>query len=197
MSDPIRPDRLIFQAKALAGYGAGRGRPSPTNHRRAVSAAYYALFHSLIEQAVLRVFPESIATDDDRRRAARWIDHADLKQASNWILECAKVSSATATPPAKTGVKDGVWELFSQSAGSGLRIGAVQRPLRRIARTFVDLQDARHRADYDQLASFPKATAQLHVDAAENAVALLSTHIQDPSIERFLGAVTFCSRRLR
>lgn len=108
MSHPIRPDRLITQAKALAGYGAGRGRPSPTNHRRAVSAAYYALFHALIAAAVERVLPANIASDDDRHRAARWIQHDDLKQAASWVIACAGVSTPTSTPPTRTGVKPGV-----------------------------------------------------------------------------------------
>lgn len=77
-----RPDphqRLIVQAQVLAGYRAGRGRPSPTDHRRAVSTAYYALFHSIIAAAVLRVLPTDVAGDEDRLRAARWIQHADIK----------------------------------------------------------------------------------------------------------------------
>ena len=43
------PDRLIHIAGHLAGGGAGprRGRPNQTDLRRAVSAAYYALFHTL------------------------------------------------------------------------------------------------------------------------------------------------------
>ena len=43
-SYPIDPDKLLEQAAQLAGEDAGRGRPSYTNHRRAVSSAYYAAF---------------------------------------------------------------------------------------------------------------------------------------------------------
>jgi hypothetical protein len=196
VSDPIRADRLIIQAKALAGFGAGRGRPSPTNHRRAVSAAYYALFHAVIAEAVLRILPVGIATDADRLRAARWIQHADIKQAARWVVECAAVSAATVTPPRDTGVKHGVWELFSRPAGGSTRVGDVPNHLRRIARAFIDLQDARHTADYDQLASFPKATAQRHVNAAENALALLAADPADVHVQRFLALVVFRSRRL-
>lgn len=196
MSDPIRADRLIIQAKALAGYGAGRGRPSPTNHRRAVSAAYYALFHAIIAEAVLRVLPVDVATDEDRLRSARWIQHADIKQSARWVVECATVTAATGTPPRDTGVKHGVWELFSRPAGGTERTGDVPNHLRRIARTFVDLQDARHTADYDQLASFPKTTTQRHVNAAETALALLLANVADVHVQRFLALVVFRSRRL-
>lgn len=196
MSDPIRADRLIIQAKALAGYGAGRGRPSPTDHRRAVSATYYALFHAIIAEAVLRILPSGIATDEDRLRAARWVQHADIKQAARWVVERAAVTVATGTPPRDTGVKHGIWELFSQPAGGTTRIGDVPTHLRRIARAFLDLQDARHTADYDQLASFPKATTQRHINAAENGLALLVTNVADVHVQRFLALVVFRSRRL-
>lgn len=103
---------------------------------------------------------------------------------------------ATGNPPRETGVKHGVWELFSRPAGGSTRIGDVPNHVRRIARAFVDLQDARHTADYDQLASFPKATAQRHVNAAENALALLAGNAADVHVQRFLALVVFRSRRL-
>lgn len=89
-----------------------------TNHRRAVSAAYYALLHAIIAEAVMRILPVGIASDDDRLRAARWIQHADIKQAARWVVGCAAVTVATGTPPGATGVKHRVWELFS-SPGDG------------------------------------------------------------------------------
>jgi hypothetical protein len=87
-------------------------------------------------------------------------------------------------------------ELFSTPAAACARDGDVPAPLRRIARAFVDLQDARHTADYDHMASFPKATTQRHVDAAENALALLAAHAEDAHVQRFLALVLFRSRRL-
>ncbi|MDP2711430.1 MAG: hypothetical protein Q8O56_09440 [Solirubrobacteraceae bacterium] len=170
--------------------------PSPTNHRRAVSAAYYALFHTIIADAVLRILPATVATDDDRLRAARWIQHTDVKQAARWVVECAAVAHPTGTPSNDTGVKHGVWELFSRRVDGATRVTDVPDHLRRVAHTFVDLQDARHNADYDHLASFPKATAQRHINAAENALALLAAHTDDVHIHRFLALVVFRSRRL-
>lgn len=196
MSDPIRADRLMTQAKALAGYDAGRGRPSPTDHRRAVSSAYYALFHRVVEETVLRVLPDGVASDEDRFRAARWIQHADINQAARWVGECASVTDATATPPASTGVKHGVWDLFSVPGVGASRVGDVPHHLLRLTRTFVDLQAARHSADYDQLASFPKSTAQRHVGAAEAAIGLLRANVVDAHVQRFLALVVFRSRRL-
>ncbi len=51
-SYPIDPDKLLEQAAQLAGEDAGRGRPSYTNHRRAVSSAYYAAFHQVSDQVL-------------------------------------------------------------------------------------------------------------------------------------------------
>lgn len=73
--------------------------------------------------------------------------------------------------------------MFSTPVATGDRVGSVPTELRRIARTFVDLQDARHTADYDHLASFPKATTQRHVDAAEYALALMAAHALDPRVQ--------------
>jgi len=196
VSDPIRTDRLIVQAQALAGYGAGRGRPSPTDHRRAVSTAYYALFHSIIAAAVLRVLPADVADDEDRLRASRWIQHADIKQAATWVIRCASVTAPTDDPPKKIGVDHGVWELFSRPGPPGERVGDVPNHLRRIASAFVDLQDARHGADYDHLLDFPKSTVRRHVNAAENALALLGANAPDVHVQRFLALVVFRSRRL-
>ena len=71
MPDPIRPQALLEQARVLAGFGAGRGRPRTINHRRAVSAAYYGLYHSIIGHVVQHVLPDPFADDDDRLLATR------------------------------------------------------------------------------------------------------------------------------
>jgi len=57
-------------------------------------------------------------------------------------------------------------------------------------------QDARHIADYDQLATFPKTTTPRHVNAAETALALLPANVADVHVQRFLALSIFRSRRL-
>jgi hypothetical protein len=44
---PIHPGELLDLADRLAGRGSGPGRPRMIELRRAVSSAYYALFHEL------------------------------------------------------------------------------------------------------------------------------------------------------
>gem|GEM_PF-1413418 len=195
MSDPIVPWRLLRQARALSGFDAGRGRPSPINHRRAVSGAYYALFHAITQAAVGRVLPDGVATDEERFRACRWINHLDISAACRWVQACALETAPTQTPSSKTGRAQGIWELFSTPAGAG-RVADVPSALNIATGAFLDLQRNRHAADYDHLASFPKADAKRQVEAASRAVDALHDNLGDPQVERFLTLVLFRAGRL-
>jgi hypothetical protein len=46
-------------------------------------------------------------------------------------------------------------------------------PLVNVADSLASLQEARHRADYDHFAPFPKATVLAHIDEAEKAIRTL------------------------
>lgn len=170
MSDPIRPDALVRQARVLAGFGAGRGRPRTIDHRRAVSAAYYALYHQLIDACLDLIFPGGIP-EAARHAAARWFDHGDIADVCQWVLKVATYTTPQKERP--QGVKDnGVWELFSVPTSGGRR-SAVPVSVRFTADAFVTLQRARHDADYDHSARFPKAVARTHVLTAARAIKLI------------------------
>jgi hypothetical protein len=62
------------------------------------------------------------------------------------------------------------------------------------ARLLLRLQEARHDADYDHVARFPKAVALIHVAEARRAVELLATHAQDDDF-RLIWAVIASDRR--
>src|SRR5947209_17329500 len=86
-------------------------RPRQASLRRAISAAYYAMFHLMIEEATNIL----VARPELRSRFARAFDHGDMKQASRAF------ANPRATLPVLTG-------------------GAVISPdLRNFAATFVDL----------------------------------------------------------
>ena len=87
MSTAIQPDKLVDQARRLPGFRAGRGRPRSNDLRRAVSTAYYALFHEMVAPAVDQALPDSSV--EDRAKASRWFDHGDVKKCCEWIVECA------------------------------------------------------------------------------------------------------------
>jgi hypothetical protein len=97
-------------------------RPRQASLRRAVSTAYYALFHLLIHEATTTL----IAAPVVRGRFSRAFDHGDMKAASKDFAtattakQLAKLTGGVAIPP----------------------------DLQTVANTFVDLQEARHEADY-------------------------------------------------
>src|SRR5438045_561666 len=67
---------LIEQAEHLVR--RERGRPRQASLRRAISSAYYALFHLLIHEATFRV----IRNPSLRQRFSRAFEHGDMKNAS-------------------------------------------------------------------------------------------------------------------
>ena len=67
---------LLDQADHLAALDAKR--PKQANLRRAVSSAYYALFHLLVEEAAA-----TLVTDRDLRLlVSRAFDHSEMKKAA-------------------------------------------------------------------------------------------------------------------
>lgn len=79
----IYPNELLRLASELLG-PPGRGRPRTVRLRRAVSTAYYALFHRLsrdIAWAVLGSYGNSAAHD-----LVRWISHQDLLDLARQVI---------------------------------------------------------------------------------------------------------------
>jgi hypothetical protein len=107
-------DDLLDQAYHLVNLEIGE--PKQASLRRAVSTAYYALFHLLIDEAV-----GNWGVARQRSVLARTFDHGKMKS----ICE------------------DHVKSFYS----SGQPSSGVQ--LKNVAQTFVQLQEKRHTADYD------------------------------------------------
>lgn len=82
-SYPIEPDKLLDAANLLAPPVKGRGRPPYTAHRRAVSTAYYAVFHAVSGRVAETVFPS--ADEAFRRRVRRWIGHGDIRSIADYV----------------------------------------------------------------------------------------------------------------
>jgi hypothetical protein len=100
-----------------------RDEPEQASFRRAVSTAYYALFHLLVQEAVQSWNGSTSARSGLERR----FEHRTMKDVSNSILR-------------------GHWRGWSRPSP------AVPIALEAVAAAFVVLQDARHRADYDNSA---------------------------------------------
>lgn len=138
-------EQLLQQADKLAD------EPLRANLRRAVSTAYYALFHFLIRKATRSLCPE--AADLTRRQLmARAFDHGTMKSAS--------LPFAGRGPFLKP-----VGALFPQLQ--------VPPALREVAKIFIELQEARHWADYDLSRRMSRVDARQHIAAAHRAIETL------------------------
>ena len=135
---------LLRQARQLALKEPRR--PSQASLRRAVSASCYALFHLLVDEAPRRMF-------SGRDRAAlrgclgRAFVHADMKRVAQ------QFSGGRVSP----------------KLSPGMNRQAVRPELTGVAATFVDLQQARHEADYDTTHRFSRPDVIDLMDRAEQA----------------------------
>jgi uncharacterized protein (UPF0332 family) len=142
MSGPS-PQELLAQARHLATKDPGI--PAQASLRRAVSTSYYALFHLLSGDG-----SALLAGGDAKlqRLIGRAFVHSDMVQACRTF----------ATPgerPALIGA---------------LYVPLVEPPeLQRVAQAFLDLQSARHDADYSTHRAWSRIEALSEVERAEEA----------------------------
>lgn len=111
-----------------------RGRPSQASLRRSVSAAYYGLFHLLASEASRLVASDRLV----QARLNRIYSHREM----------AKVAKTYA---------DRKLPKYLQTLDNYVQISA---DIVRIAQTFVQLQQARHDADYDLAKVFTRSEAR-------------------------------------
>jgi hypothetical protein len=116
------------------------------SERRAVSAAYYALFHHISGSAVDLIAPN--VQSETNHRIQRWFEHAEMKKV------CGRFLSAKLDKP--------LLDLIGDTASSDLR---------NVAQSFITLQEARHSADYDLGYSLTSAEARQLVLLAVGAMA--------------------------
>ena len=160
------PQDLLEQARFLAQREAGRGRPRQASLRRAVSTAYYAVFHLLSADAAAQATPAAPA--GLRERVQRSLQHATMKAAANALQS---------TPPHP--------RILALIAGS------IPAPLVSVARGFVRLQDERHKADYDLADQFDRSTVQTLVRDAEQVFRDWSSMRNTDEARVFLAALMF------
>jgi uncharacterized protein (UPF0332 family) len=134
---------LLAQARHLATKDVGT--PEQASLRRAVSTAYYALFHLLVSEA-----SALLASGDSKLQEliARAFEHGDMYKA------CSTFKSGGSLP-----------------AIVDAHYGSVMAPpeLKAVAQAFVDLQDARHDADYATHRGWTRTEALTEVERAEKA----------------------------
>jgi uncharacterized protein (UPF0332 family) len=132
-------DDLLQQAFALAR--RERRRPKQASLRRAVSSAYYALFHLLVAETV-----RNWRNPEQRPSLGRSMDHRQMKVASNRLRNMGQNS------------------LVGKQA-------QVTAELKLVASAFTQLQERRHIADYDNAYSWTRTEALRQIESAERAFA--------------------------
>ena len=113
--------------------------PKQASLRRAVSTAYYALFHFLISESVANWSKPSL-----RAALGRAFDHNIMKSASKRLFDSRQFPFTGEDP-------------------------GIVSALKAVANAFVQLQEQRHKADYDNSTFWTRAEALKHVKSAEQA----------------------------
>lgn len=169
---PINPGQLIEQARDLAHHQSGAGRPRALWLRRAVSAAYYGVFHAVAASLTAQMLPSG--TQQERLRLGRSLEHMALKDVCQWV----------------TG-KPGAGKTHVQPIVAALQADA---DIRQLADIVFRLQEARHLADYDHLSAFGKASVLTLINEAEFDINQLTVLVGTPSLEQFLALVALHSK---
>lgn len=167
----INPEHLFVQADALL-LRLGRGSLRQADLRRAVSNAFYGLFHTILIAAADEVAGRRMRGEPLWSLAYRSISHQRLKSV------CTDLRAQTLKPKIKP---------YEPVGGFGNHLAA-------IAGAVVELQDRRHVADYDPSASLLRLDARTALQTARSAVDRLS-RLTENQRKAFLFLILFEPRR--
>lgn len=145
-----------------------RRRPRQASLRRALSTAYYALFHLLVSDA-----SKLLSTKQKvRNLVGRAFAHGDMKAVSKWYAS-------------------GGLPVFLHSAAPAM---PVPKELKDVAETFVEAQEARHHADYNLARVFLRSDAKELVDRVAAAFAKWKSVRNHDHAQLFLAALLLADR---
>jgi uncharacterized protein (UPF0332 family) len=158
---------LLSQAHHLVSLDPKR--PKQASLRRAISTSYYAVFHLLTANAALRFIPKRpyglVA------RVERALSHQEMKKA------CQAFNNKPLAEPLLT--------LVGETPSDQLR---------NIASAFIELQEKRHKADYDTAASFSRNEAEALLAKAESIFVTWREIENTDEATVFLAALAFGAR---
>jgi hypothetical protein len=142
---------LFSQAETLANLDSRR--PKQVNLRRAVSAAYYAVFHFLVDEACRAQLGAQHQQAGYRDALARAFSHTAMRAACNSYRSGSLKPAVTKSLP--------------------LVGGKYSFPvtIRNLAGTFAELQEKRHLADYDRAERFQRSDVRALIEQAVKHVA--------------------------
>ncbi|MDA8253457.1 MAG: hypothetical protein M0Z28_30380 [Rhodospirillales bacterium] len=142
----LNPDHLFEQAEYLAERRV-RGRPREVDIRRAISTAYYGLFHFTLARMADLLVGASLRPTQIYQLAYRSVSHKTLRDLCNEALK--------ARP--------------SQRFSQFLPPGGFGPDVKAFSAGATELQERRHTADYDPTESLLSTDAQSAVTTARTA----------------------------
>jgi uncharacterized protein (UPF0332 family) len=160
---PINPDELLQQADPLAA----KPEATQADLRRAISAAYYAIFHFCMTAAADMVFGTATRSTSANGLVYRSVDHRTLK------VLCGQLSQSN--PKVAIVPSNG----FGRIAD--------------FARVTASMQEQRHMADYDPSQSFTDVGAKLAISEARQAIVWFKS-CDDEQQKAFLTMLLFRQR---
>jgi hypothetical protein len=166
----LNPEHLFQQADKLASSHSA-GPPRQADIRRAISAAYYGVFHATLAAAADQFVGKTKRTESRYGLVYRSVDHSALR------VICEEVKKQTLRPK---------YMRYAPPNGFGPNIAA-------FAAAVIELQEKRHSADYDPLVRMRQSDA---IAATKTARAAL-VRFSKASVNRrkaFLGLLLFPPR---
>jgi hypothetical protein len=161
------PDQLLAQADALANQDPTR--PKQASVRRSISTAYYAVFHEMVAAATSAILP---ATELRlKHTVGRTFDHSTMKKAckafANGVGGLPPSLQVCMQPPLSTDILD-------------------------FCKNFVQLQEARHRADYDLSSRMSRSEAVKAVgEAGRSLTACRNSARQQNALAFYLSLLLY------
>jgi len=156
-------DDLLEQAQHLAN--REHSHPRQASLRRAVSSAYYALFHLLITEAVSKW-----KITGQRPQLARIFEHARMNAASERVLNVRLFPFAGQNP-------------------------AFVAHLKKIAKTFSQLYEHRQTADYDNATQWSRTEVLALIDSVGEAFKSMKAIRDEPIANDYLLSLFLKERR--
>ena len=143
----LNPDHLFEQAEKLL-VPPPSGPPRQVDIRRAISAAYYGIFHYLLIAAADEVVGVTKRATPRYALVYRSVDHRDLKEL---CLEAKK-------------------QQMTRKYQSSVPVGGLGANIQAFASAVAELQEKRHSADYDPSTRVKTSDARLAIATARSAI---------------------------
>ena len=137
----LNPDHLLDQADRLT-QRRGRAAPRQADLRRAVSSAYYGLFHAIVGRATDDFFGAALRNTKQYENVYRGVAHGKVRRVCEGIARSAHPRSVI---------------LFGQA-------------LTAVSGSFINLYEKRHLADYAPLYQITESDAILEITSARLAL---------------------------